>query len=431
MLPFCEDAAADLLDRTVTVNRERDRPFERAVGELAALRLPPGTPVVLALGSGRELLAHWLGALLAGLTPLAASPAAPSVRLRGVASAVGAGAILRAGREPQLLPVAGATRHPPGTALLLTSGTSGMLTACVHRVDALMRNARRHADAVGVAPGDALLVSLPLFYSFALVAQALAALVTGARLVVAGPPFAPGAYAAAIARHGVTSSSLTPATARLVLAHGRTLPAPLRMLTVGGDRLAARDVAALLRGNPGLELYATYGLTEAGPRVSTLAAHAEPAARHGSVGKPLEGVAVALRDGELLVRTDTAMEGVAGAPPAREALLAPGVVATGDAFRIDPSGYLYFRGRLSDFAVVRGEKVSLAGIRQFVQSLPGVVRCAATAARGDHVALDVQVDGDPACAEPAVRAAVMAFLLPAERPGALRVRAADRAVFQK
>lgn len=431
MISFSHADAASLLDRTVGPNGERDGALDRARERLERLGLPAGTPVVLALGNGRELLAHWLGAVLAGLAPLAASPATPSARLRRVASAVGAGAIVRAGREPQLLPLAGAARHPPGTALLLTSGTSGMLTACVHDVGALLRNARRHAAAVGLVGGDAILVSLPLYYSFALVAQALAALDTGARLVVSGPPFAPAAHAAAVARHGVTSSSLTPTAARQLLASGRRLPAPLRMLTVGGDRLAPREVGSLLRRNPGLELYVTYGLTEAGPRVSTLAAHAEPAARHGSVGTPLDGVTVALRGGELLVSTDTAMLRAAGAPRARKALLAPGLVATGDAFRIDAAGYLTFAGRLSDFAVVRGDKVSLAGIRQYVQSLPGVVGCAATVARGEHVALDVEVDGDAASAEPAIRDAVMSFLLPAERPGALRVRTAAADAFRK
>src|SRR5205823_150846 len=161
--------------------------------------------------------------------------------------------------------------------------------------DSLVRNARRHADAVGLTGRDTVLVNLPLFYSYAIVAQALAALVTGARLVVSGPPFSPEAYEAAVGRYAVTSSSLTPTIARLLLAQGTRLPVGLRMLTVGGDRIAPEHVTRLRSANPDVELYVTYGLTEAGPRVSTLAAHREPPGRHGSVGVPLDGVTVSLR----------------------------------------------------------------------------------------------------------------------------------------
>src|SRR5262249_27432690 len=150
---------------------------------------------------------------------------------------------------------------------------------------------------------------------------------------------------------------------------------------------------------PDVELYVTYGLTEAGPRVSTLAVHREPAERYGSVGGPLDGVAVRLRGtppcgtaAGRLVSSGTRMLAELGSPQAERALVEPGVVATGDLFRID-DGYLYYEGRLSDFVVVRGEKVSLHAVRQFVQSLPDVVRCTtqvgADASGTTHYDLDV------------------------------------------
>jgi len=62
---------------------------------------------------------------------------------------------------------------------------------------------------------------------------------------------------------------------------------------VGGDSLAPEHVADLLRARPGRELYLTYGLTQAGARVSTLSAHAEP-------GEILD-VVVASHDGKHLL----------------------------------------------------------------------------------------------------------------------------------
>jgi acyl-CoA synthetase (AMP-forming)/AMP-acid ligase II len=214
------------------------------------------------------------------------------------------------------------------------------------------------------------------------------------------------------------------------------------MLTVGGDRIAPGHVAELLSINPHLALYLTYGLTEAGPRVSTLAAHREPPRRHGSVGRPLTGVTTTLRPvpgpaggAELLVASDTVMIAKVGDAAAERTLIAPGVVATGDLFRIDDDGYLYFEGRLSDFAVIRGEKVSLYSVRQLVQSLPGVVRCATRLGVDEHGAshfdLDIQVAGDAAGAEPRLRRALGSFLLPSERPRSIAVGRAELAVFQK
>jgi acyl-CoA synthetase (AMP-forming)/AMP-acid ligase II len=456
-LPFGYGDVARFLSGTVELNRPAAAGFDDVVGDVAGLGLAAGTPVVICLSNGRRLLDLYFAVLLTGGVPLTVSPATSSARIAALAREMGAGAVVAARPDPRrydcdgvvavgdaqavVLPVRYRRAGRPGTVLMSTSGTSGLFSACLHRVDSLVRNARRHADAVGLTSRDTVLVSLPLFYSYAIVAQALAALVTGARLVVSGPPFSPEAYHAAVARYAVTSSSLTPTITRLLLAQGRPLPAGLRMLTVGGDRIAPQHVAGLRASNPDVQLYVTYGLTEAGPRVSTLAAHGEPAARYGSVGVPLDGVAVRLRGAppsgtaaELLVSSDTVMLAKLGGPHAERTLVEPGVVATGDLFRID-DGYLYFEGRLSDFVVVRGEKVSLHAVRQFVQSLPDVVRCTTQvgvdASGTTHYDLDVGVTGGTDSARQRIRRAVDSFLLTGERPRDITVHEADLAVFQK
>jgi len=456
-LPFGYGDVARFLTGVVDLNRAGGAGFDDVAGDVARLGLPAGTPVLVCLSNGRRLLDVYFAVLLAGGVPLTVSPATSSARIAALATELGAGAVVAARPDPArygcetvvavgdaqavVLPARYRRTGVAGTVLMSTSGTSGLFSACLHRADSLVRNARRHADAVGLTGRDTVLVNLPLFYSYAIVAQALAALVTGARLVVSGPPFSPEAYEAAVGRYAVTSSSLTPTIARLLLAQGTRLPVGLRMLTVGGDRIAPEHVTRLRSANPDVELYVTYGLTEAGPRVSTLAAHREPPGRHGSVGVPLDGVTVSLRgappDGtaaELLVSADTVMLAKVGTRQAGRTLVAPGVVATGDLFRID-DGYLFFEGRLSDFVVVRGEKVSLHAVRQFVQSLPDVVRCSThvgeDAAGTTHFDLEVGVTGGTDGARQRIRRAVDRFLLAGERPRDITVHEADLAVFQK
>jgi long-chain acyl-CoA synthetase len=469
-LPFAYDDVAALLDRTADAGQPAAAPrFDDVLADLADLRLAPGTPVVIAMANGRRLLEQYFAALLTGAVPLLVSPATPSARIKRLARETGAGAVVAARLDPgrydaaSAIPVGDAAcvrlpyaaagiRHPPGTVLMLTSGTSGVASACLHRVDSLARNARRHAAAVGLRADDTVLVTLPLFFSYSVVAQAFAALATGARLVVSGPPFVPAAYLDSLRRHSVTSSSVTPTIARALLSGDHRLPAGLRMLTVGGDRLDPRHVSGLLASNPGVELAVTYGLTEAGPRVSTLAAHREPVSRYGSVGLPMEGVSVSLRPApnpghapnpgpaqELVVASDTVLIGKAGSGPRDRGLIGPGVVATGDLFRIDDDGYLFFEGRISDFVVLRGEKVSLFAVRQFVQSLPDVVGCrtevsldgAGTGFYDLRVHLTATAAGDPAAAEKAIRRETNTFLLPAERPRSVTVEIVESAAFRK
>ncbi|MFC4032312.1 class I adenylate-forming enzyme family protein [Streptomyces polygonati] len=452
---------AEFLDRASEVGPQAGPgpSLDDTLAALSALGLPPGSAVMLALSNSVHMLRLYLSALLLGLVPLAVAPATPSARARMLAERLDVRAVIAARPDPQRYGVSRVHPVPGAGAVLLggagepapygarqvlmsTSGTSGAFSACLHHVSSLLRNAGRHAHAVGMSENDTVLVSLPLYYSYAMVAQVLAAFTSGARVVVSGPPFAPAGYLKQIAEHGVTHSSVTPAIVRRLLDGPSGAPSAPRVLTVGGDRTPPKHVARLLADRPGGELYLTYGLTEAGPRVSTLAAHAEPADRHASVGLPLPGVRAWLREppdddaGELMVATDTALvRKITDSPSARRTLAAPGVVATGDAFHIDDDGYLYYRGRLSDFVMIRGEKVSLSAVRQAAQAVPGVERCTTTVRVDDDgspfVDMEVAVtDPGPEAAQ-RIRRALNSFLLPGERPRTITLTAVDPQAFHK
>ena len=441
---------SDFLGRIEEASRTRDPdPCElpALVDRLAALPAPPGAVVVIALPNGIRALRYFFAVSLAGHTPVLLSPSTPVTRVREVARELGAVALVRAAIRAE--GVTGVTRaggaelgvftdwpyrhHGPGHVILMSSGTSGMATGCLHSLDALLRNARRHGRSLGQRAEDTALVSLPVYYSFALVAQVLGGLVHGSRLVLAGPPFSVADYLGTVAGRDVTLSSLTPSLVKAVVTAGGELPAPLRTLTVGGQALDPSYVSRLLKLNPELGLYVTYGLTEAGPRVSTLAAHREPPHRHGSVGLPLDGVEVLTRpsdtgERELLVRSDTVYRRRVGeaAPSKRGDLIEPGLLATGDMGHVDDDGYVYVHGRSSDFAVVRGEKVSTATVRRAAESLPGVVRARIGITTGDDdsavLELDVYVDDAVPPSEAEVRRRLRSLLTRNELPMTVRIQ---------
>lgn len=367
------------------------------------LGIRPGDVIVLSLPNGALLLNQFFGVLLAGAVPVLLPPTCPGQRLRELASLLAARAIvgsrLLASRlasstlEPlaasfaAVLPTEEPPRTQPGEVILLTSGTSGFLSGCVFALEDLLLNAERHADSIGQSDRDTVLVNLPLHYSFALVAQALATFQRGGRLVVDGPPFTISSYSTVLSQSGATISSLTPSLARMLLACDGLIARQPRVLTVGGDCFGGDEVARLLTLRGDRELYITYGLTQAGPRVSTLAAHNEPESRFASVGRPISGTSVfakPISNGselkQLFVSSQTVMrrhigivEGRATEDVSQGRSFASRTVATGDIFEQDAHGYLYFRGRLSEFIIKNGEKLCLAAVRRIALQLPGVI----------------------------------------------------------
>ena len=111
-----------------------------------------------------------------------------------------------------------------------------MFSGCLHRIESLLLNARRHVQAIGQTSADTVLINLPMHYSYAFVAQLLGTFAAGGRAIIAGPPFTPGHYARTLRDHGVTTSSLTPVMAGAWRRADLGLPPVLRRLTVRATR---------------------------------------------------------------------------------------------------------------------------------------------------------------------------------------------------
>jgi len=142
---------------------------------------------------------------------------------------------------------------------------------------------------------------------------------------------------------------------------------------------------------PHVRLYSMYGLTEC-KRVSYLPVD-QIDERPNSVGIAMPNTEVDIVDeagkcvprgetGELVVRGANVMKGYWEAPDLTAQRLKPGslpnemVLYTGDLFRMDDEGYLYFVGRKDDIIKSRGEKVSPKEVENVVYSLPGISEAA-------------------------------------------------------
>lgn len=362
---------------------------------LTFVEIPKGAAILVSLANSVDLLYHVLSIIQAGFVPILAAPALPQLRLSDLQARFAFHGFIQAALQVAVIPYQQRfdigeqsfylcsqqekAYLNSGEIVLTTSGTSGLASGCVFNIESLWRNASKHVHAIQLTVKDIVLVNLPLYYSYAFVAQALAALLMGARLLIMGPPFNESFFTKILLEKQVSVISITPLLARRLLKAECILPSSLRVVTIGGDCFNKDEIIHFLRQNPRQECYITYGLTEAGPRVATLAAHKESGEKFASVGRVLPQIETHLEpktEGfELYLKTDTCLKQRLGSTqkPTFHDLPSGRWLQTGDSFHIDDDGYLFFQGRCTNFLILHGEKVNLAAIKQIVLAFPNVI----------------------------------------------------------
>jgi long-chain acyl-CoA synthetase len=301
--------------------------------------------------------------------------------------------------------------------LVYTSGSTGEPKGVVMSHFAVGAAIEAIAGYLRLRPDDVVADVLPLSFDYGLY-QVLLCGATGACLVLE-PGFAfPGALLRVLRERAVTTLPGVPSLWHLLLQRpgftAAMLPA-LRRLTNTGAHVAREDVRALRQRFPAADLYLMFGLTEC-KRVSYL--QPELVDQHpDSVGIAMPGLEVAIVDaegrcvhegetGELVVRGDSLMLGYWEKPEATARRLRPGpwgtepCLWTGDLFRRDQRGLLYFIGRVDDVFKSRGEKVAPAEIERVLREHPGVA-AASVIARPDPD-LDARIHAFVVLVEPGV-----------------------------
>ena len=244
-------------------------------------------------------------------------------------------------------------------------------------------------EYLGMQGSDVVLCVLPLSFDYGLY-QLLMSMRIGATLVLE-PNFAfPGRVVQLLEAEQVTGLPGVPTVFQVLLSlrglADRELPA-LRFLTNTGAALPEPTVQAIRKTFPNARLYSMYGLTEC--KRATYLPPDQLAARPTSVGIPIPGTEAWVEDeqgnrlapgdvGELMIRGGHVMQGYWGDPEATAERLRPGrwpwerVLASGDLFRTDEEGYLYFVGRRDDLIKSGGEKVVPREVEDVLHAAAGV-----------------------------------------------------------
>ncbi|TRW79643.1 long-chain fatty acid--CoA ligase [Mycolicibacterium sp. 018/SC-01/001] len=287
--------------------------------------------------------------------------------------------------------------------VLFTSGT----TAAPKAVELTHHNLTSYitgtVEFASAGATDAALICVPP-YHVAGVGAALSNLYAGRRMVYL-PTFDADEWVRLVDAEKITTATVVPTMLdRLVDALERsraTLPS-LQTLAYGGSRVALPLVRRAIELLPDVGFVNAYGLTETSSTIAVLtpddhraafqATDPAAAARLGSVGRPVPGIELQIRDatgtvlgpgerGELFVRGDQVSGRYTGIG---SVLDADGWFPTRDIAMLDSEGFLFIGGRSDDTIIRGGENIAPAELEDVLVEHPGVREVAVVGVDDDH-----------------------------------------------
>lgn len=281
---------------------------------------------------------------------------------------------------------------PPGegvstadTAVVLyTSGSSNRPKAVPLQHFAAIENGFNIGERQGLVPGDRVLISIPLFWSYGAVNALPATVSHGATLVLQGR-FEPGEALDLIEAHGCTALYTLPAMTNALVAHPSFSRERTRSLRTGVTIGAPQDVLKAAEVLGASRICNIYGSTEVYGNCCVTESTWPLEERAHCQGMPLPGVRLRIRDletGALLgvgevggvEVTGYRMPGYRGdsAKHNAEVITDDGWFRTGDLGHLDAQGRFHFAGRSSEMIKRSGINVSPAEVEEALQQHPAV-----------------------------------------------------------
>ncbi|HEX4257766.1 MAG TPA: AMP-binding protein [Streptosporangiaceae bacterium] len=396
---------------------------------LAGLGVRPGDRVVVLMANCPEVLVTYNGAWRAGVvvTPLiflvsedelrhaladseavavvttpeflpkvlAAASGVDSVR--SVIVALGAGEAISAGGDgPQVLSFAEVAAADPGTivdagdddlaALLYTGGTTGRSKGVPLTHANLFWCGSSSHQSPGADGLTSTLMPLPLAHAYGLLVTCVGMHAESPQRSILMRWFDPAGWLKLAQQHRAQRTTLVPSMIQMLLAQPLEEAdlSALVAVSSGAAPLAAEVREEFERRVPSAEVYEGYGCTES---ASIIAANPLGGRRVGSVGLPVPGCTVQIRDetgqvlaprqdGEICVHSPGVLSGYWHAPDATAAALHDGWLYTGDIGHLDTDGYLYVVDRKKDLILRGGFNVYPRDVEDVLLAHPAVAQAA-------------------------------------------------------
>jgi acyl-CoA synthetase (AMP-forming)/AMP-acid ligase II len=260
-------------------------------------------------------------------------------------------------------------RKPEETAaILFTSGSTGTPKGVQLAHRALLQNALGTAAMLPTRPDDTLFIAIP-FRFVSSVSHFLVTTLTGGCFAGTEKPVMAADLVDQLKASGATAFGGAPLQLRWIADQMDEAELELRWLMSSGDHLSSDIVEKLAATQSNPSVLAVYGLTELAGRFCVLRPELA-LAKNGSVGSPIPGLDLQLRDddgrpaepgeiGSVHARGLPVMDGYRKDERATRAVIDEGAwFETGDYGVLDEDGFLFLRGRRDNVFKTSGLKVS-------------------------------------------------------------------------
>ncbi len=278
--------------------------------------------------------------------------------------------------------------------LQYTSGSTGQPKGVMLTHRSLLQNAFAITLCQNLTHIDRLCFPVPLFHCFGSSAASLGSVIRAACMVPV-EAFEPGAVMAAVMNEKCTAIYGTPTMFSAIFAHPQFADFDLSTLRTGimaGAPCPIDLIGAVIDRLGVADFTVAYGLTESSPGVTQTRLDDSPEKRRTTVGRPLPGMQVQIRNlitdtesergvpGEVLSRGHSTMKGYLKDPAATARVIdEESWLHTGDLGTMDADGYVKIVGRIKDTIIRGGENVYPVEVEMVIRTHQSVADVAVIA----------------------------------------------------
>lgn len=271
------------------------------------------------------------------------------------------------------------------TLILQTSGTTSTQRSVMLTHRNLISNIRSNIDTHDLSNMEKTLILLPMNFSYCNTAQFLTHIYLGAEIIIFDKQLTGKGILEILEKEKITNFNCVPFILQMINnieAINEYNLKNLRIIFFGAGFFSVEKLRPLLNKLQNVEFVHTYGLTEAGPRVSSLMVKRD-FTKLGSVGKPLKNINVKIlptlgedagsnRVGELLIYSEGITKGYYNDLESTNKIIKDGWLCTGDLAEIDDDGFIYLKGRMKNIIKSGGNLIHPEEVEEVLLNYSGI-----------------------------------------------------------
>jgi len=250
--------------------------------------------------------------------------------------------------------------------ILRTSGSTSNPKYVQLSKDSIINNVIANIQALDISNIDRSLIILPMAFAYCFHSQLLSHLLVGATVILKpNKIYSFKGFVGLLNKRAITNFATIPAFLISYIKQGSLVDVNcLNKIYIGADFFSKDLRSKLQKKFPNTQLYITYGMTEAGPRISTLK-YKEGSNDENSVGRTLNQVHVKIVDhenkslepyekGEIVIATPSIMIGYYKNISLTTMTIKNSRLYTGDYGYLDEDKNLHLDGRIKNIIKVNG-----------------------------------------------------------------------------